>query len=146
MNKNITTKSKNATKIRKNATKTTKKCGQCPKNAFNASILFQKSSECKKCFFNSGTIARCLENTTQEHFLTGLQKLIGGENFALNHSNDKQTAGLGLRQTRFLTREGTTRHDLATTNKNSKKGKEDSGLELTARSSTKAVCCTDNVL
>ena len=54
---------KNATKIRKNATKTTKKCGQCPKNAFNASILFQKSSKCKKCFFNAGTIARCLVPT-----------------------------------------------------------------------------------
>ena len=63
MSKNITTKSKNTTKIRKNATKTTKKCGQCPKNAFNASILFQKSSECKKCFFNAGTIARCLHHS-----------------------------------------------------------------------------------
>ena len=70
MSKNITTKSKNATKIRKNATKTTKKCGQCPKNAFNASILFQKSSECKKCFFNAGTIARCLvRNHLHLHFV-----------------------------------------------------------------------------
>ena len=69
MSKNITTKSKNATKIRKNATKTTKKCGQCPKNAFNASILFQKSSECKKCFFNAGTIARCLVVTVDSLFV-----------------------------------------------------------------------------
>ena len=36
------------------------KCDLPEKNAFNASILFQKSSECKKCFFNAGTIARSL--------------------------------------------------------------------------------------
>ena len=36
------------------------KCDLPEKNAFNASILFQKSSECKKCFFNAGIISRCL--------------------------------------------------------------------------------------
>ena len=36
------------------------KCDLPEKNAFNASIRFQKFSECKKCFFNAGTIARCL--------------------------------------------------------------------------------------
>ena len=40
-----------------------KNAGNARKNAFNASILFQKSSECKKCFFNAGTIARCLVET-----------------------------------------------------------------------------------
>ena len=76
MSKNITTKSKNATKIRKNATKTTKKCGQCPENAFNASILFQKSSDCKKCFFNAGTIARCLATSPKKStFIINLHTL-----------------------------------------------------------------------
>ena len=36
------------------------KCDLPKKNAFNASILFQKSSQCKKCFFNAGTIAQSL--------------------------------------------------------------------------------------
>ena len=39
------------------------KCDLPAKNAFNASILFQESSECKKRFFKAGTIARCLAAT-----------------------------------------------------------------------------------
>ena len=42
-----------------------KNAGNARKNAFNASILFQKSSECKKCFFNAGTIARSLVMTPE---------------------------------------------------------------------------------
>ena len=37
------------------------------KNAFNASIQFQKSSEYKKCLFNAGTIARCLVPGRRTH-------------------------------------------------------------------------------